>query len=88
MKMSSNLAKRKRDEEDPEEPCEEEWGQEIYSNPSNFVSYGEYSNGKEAAFGQLSSILVNHGLFTGRNVSDILLKHKVELLDFETYLSL
>ena len=42
--------------------------------------YGEYSNVKEATFGQLSSSLVNHGMFTGSNVSDI---PKVELSDLE-----
>ena len=62
MRMSSNLAKWKRDEEEPEEPCEEDWGQEIFSNSSN---------GKMATFGQLSFSLVNNGLFTGHNVSDI-----------------
>ena len=34
MKMSSNLAKRKRDQD---EPYEEDWGQETYSNSSNHV---------------------------------------------------
>ena len=37
-KMSSNLARMKRDQD---EPCEEDWGQETYSNTSIYVLYDE-----------------------------------------------
>ena len=39
MKMSSNIAKRKikKKKEEPEELCEEDWGQQLYSNSSNYV---------------------------------------------------
>ena len=56
MKMSSNLANRKRDEDELGVPCEEDWDQEIYSNSSNFVYYDKYGKGKVVTFGQLSSI--------------------------------
>ena len=37
MKLNSNLAKRKKDKDEPDESCEKDWGQEIYSNSSNVV---------------------------------------------------
>ena len=62
------------------EPCEEDWGQEIYSNSSNFVFYNDYGKLKVATFGQLWFSLVNHSLFTGSNVSNI---PTVKLSDLE-----
>ena len=55
MKMCSNIAKRKREKEEPEDPCEEDWGEELYSNSSNYVLFNEYGKGKVATFGQLLS---------------------------------
>ena len=65
MKLSSNIAKRKIDQDEPDGPCEEDWGHKIYSSSSNVVYYDEYGKTKVATFDQLSSSLVNHGLFTG-----------------------
>ena len=79
-KMSVNIAKRKREKEEPENPCEKDWGEELYSNSSNYVLFDEYCKGKVATFGQLSSSSVYHGQFTASNVSDI---PKVELSDLE-----
>ena len=73
--FSSNIAKRKRE---PKDPCEEDWGVELYSNSSNYVLFDEYCKGKVATFGQLSSSSVYHGQFTASNVSDI---PKVETSD-------
>ena len=37
MKMSSNIAKRKREEETPQVHCEDDRNEELYSNSSNYV---------------------------------------------------
>ena len=37
LKMSSNIAKRKREDEEPEVHCEEDWDEELYSNSINYV---------------------------------------------------
>ena len=37
MKMISNISKRKREDEEPEVHCKEEWDKELYSNLSNYV---------------------------------------------------
>ena len=62
MRMSSNLAKRKRKEEEPAH-WEDEWEGELYSNSSNYnVTWNLYSNGEVATFGiQLPVNTVLHG---------------------------
>ena len=70
-KMSSNIAKTNKENEEPEDPCEEDWGEKLYSNSSNYIMFDEYGKGKVATFGQLSSSLVYHGQFTSSNLSDI-----------------
>ena len=42
-KMTSNLAKRKRD---GEKPCEENWDLETFSNNSQYVMFDEHGEGK------------------------------------------
>ena len=49
MRMSSNLAKRKREEEEPVH-WEDEWEGELYSNSSNYVTWNQYGNGEVATF--------------------------------------
>ena len=39
MKMSSNIAKRKREKDKLEFHCEEDWGEERYSNSSKFIIF-------------------------------------------------
>ena len=79
-KMNSIIAKRKREKVEPEDPCEKDWGEELYSNSSNYELFDEYSKGKLATFCQLSSSTVYHGQCSASNVSDI---PNVELSDFE-----
>ena len=55
MKMSSNIANSKREKEEQEDPCEEDWGEELYSYSSK---YDEYGKGEVATFCQVSSSLV------------------------------
>ena len=56
-KLSSNLAKRKRDQ-----------GRLGPGNILQLGYYDEYDKGKVATFGLLLSGLTNHGLFTGSSV--------------------
>ena len=51
--MSSNIVKRKREKEELEDHCEEDWDEELYSNSSNYVMIDEYRNGEVTTFGQL-----------------------------------
>ena len=44
MRMSSNLAKRKRQEDEPAHP-EDDWDDEVYSNTSSFVQFDQYGQG-------------------------------------------
>ena len=71
MKMSSNIAKRKRKKEEQEVHCGEDWGEEIYSNSSNFIIFDDYGKGEVATFCQLSSSPVYHGQCTACTVSNV-----------------
>ena len=62
--MSSNIAKRKREKEKLEFHCEEDWGEERYSNSSNFLIFYKYGKVDLANFSQLSSSPVYHGQCT------------------------
>ena len=65
-KMSSNLAKRKREEEEPAHP-EDDWEEELHSNSSTFVCFNQYGRGKVATFCKLLVSMVNHGKDTTSN---------------------
>ena len=43
--MWENIVKRKREEEEPEVRCEEDWDEELYSNSSNYLMFDEYGKG-------------------------------------------
>ena len=47
--MSSNLAKRKRQEDDPAHP-EDDWEDEVHSNTSSFVQFDKFGQGVIATF--------------------------------------
>ena len=70
MRMSSNFAKGKREEEEPA-LWENEWEGELYSNSSNYVTWNQYGNGEVASFGQLPVSMVLHGQSTVSNIGDI-----------------
>ena len=53
MKITSNLAYRRRD---GEEPCEEEWDLETFSNHSQYVMFDDYGSGKVTSFGQVGHV--------------------------------
>ena len=60
MKMSSNIAKRKREEEE-QVHCEDDWEEELYSNSSNYVIWNKYGNGEVASFGLIPDSKALHG---------------------------
>ena len=71
MRMSSNLAKTKREEEELAH-WEDEWEGELYSNSINYVTWNQYSNGEVANFGiQLLVSTVLDGQSTDSNIGDI-----------------
>ena len=71
MRMSSNLAKRKREEEEPAH-LEDDWEGELHSNSSTFVCFDKYGHGEVATFCKLPVSPVNHGKNTVSKTSNIL----------------
>ena len=69
-KMSSNIAKRKREEEE-QVHWEDDWEEELYSNSSNYVIWNKYVNGEVASFGLLPYSNVLHGQTTVSNMGGI-----------------
>ena len=66
MRMSSNLAKRKREEYEPAHP-EDDWEDEAYSNASSFVCFDQYGRGEIATFCKFPVSTVKHGQTTTSN---------------------
>ena len=66
MRMSSNLAKRKREEDEPAHP-EDDWEDEVYSNTSSFVCFNQYGRGEIATFSKVPVSTVKHGQTTASN---------------------
>ena len=64
--MSSNLAKRKREEYEPAQP-EDDWEDEVYSNTSSFVYFDQYGRGEIATFCKFPVSMVKHGQTTASN---------------------
>ena len=69
--MSSNIAKRKREDEEPQVHCEDDWDEELYSNFSNYVVWNKYGNGEVASYSLLPNSKVLHGQSTVSNIGDI-----------------
>ena len=69
-KMSSNLAKRKREEEELAH-WEDEWEGGLYSNSSNFVVWNQFGKGEVASFCQLPVSPVYHGQNTVSKIGDM-----------------
>ena len=66
MRMSSNFAKRKREEKEPAH-----WEGELYSNSSNFVVWNQFGKGEVASFCQLPVSPVYHGQNTVSKIGDM-----------------
>ena len=79
MRMSSNLAKRKREEQESAH-WEDEWKGELYSNSRNYVTWNQYVNGEVPTFGQVPVSMGLHGQSTVSNIGEI---SKVEESCFE-----
>ena len=69
MRMSSNLAKRKRPEDETAHP-EDDWHGEVYSNASSYVLYDKFGQGVIATFskGPVSSVLKGGHIASNSNV--------------------
>ena len=69
MRTSSNLAKRKRPEDEPAH-LEDDWHEEVYSNASSYVQFDKFCQGVIATFskGPVSSVLQGGHITSNSNV--------------------
>ena len=69
MRMSSNLAKRKRPEDEPAHP-EDDWHDEVYSNTSSFVQFDHFGQVMNAIFrkGPVSPVLQGGHIASNSNI--------------------